>query len=359
MNKKNILIISPSLDPEDNISGISSIVRLLVEYNDDVNYIPFIQGKKDKDSRSFKWLLKQLFTPFRLLNLLFRTHIDIIHFNIGFEPLSLIRDLGIYWILKMFSYPILLHIHGGRYLTSKPQKYSLKLVIAYFLRHADMILVLGCVEKKSLSKQYGIDMESIHVLANAVLSSPLTVSEKPYQSILSILYLGRVDKNKGLVEILKVMEGLENQGLNFCFYLCGVGPDKEWFVSECSKIIGNKLIDKGLIYGKEKQLILNLSHIFLLPSYFEGLPMALLESMNNLVVPVVSPVGSIPDVVVQGKNGFLISSPREIINVINNLNSNRDLLLELSISAKDTICKHYSLDCYLKKMNMYYNLLKQ
>lgn len=358
MNKKNILVISPSLDPEDNISGISSIVRLLVKYNENVNYIPFIQGKKDKESRGFKWLLNQLFTPFRLLRLLSQTHIDIVHFNIGLEPLSLIRDLGIYWILKIFSYPILLHVHGGRYVISKPHKFSLKLVITYFLRYADLILVLGNIEKKSLSQKYEIGMDSIHVLANAVLSSPLTANEKQYQSVLSILYLGRIDKNKGLVEILAALEGMENQRMDFCFYLCGVGPDKEWFVSECSKIIGDKLIDKGLIYGEEKQQILNLSHIFLLPSYFEGLPMALLESMNNLIVPVVSSVGAIPDVVIQGENGFFVSSPNEIVNIINELNKDRDLLLKLSISARDTILKHYSLDHYLEKMNMYYNLLK-
>lgn len=357
--KKNILIISPSLNPEDNVSGISTLVRLLVKYNECINYIPFIQGKKDKESRGGKWLLNQLFTPFRLLKLLCRTHIDIVHFNIALEPLSLIRDLSIYWILKMLSYPVLLHIHGGRYVISKPQNSLLKFVIFYFLRHADVILVLGEIERKSISEQYGVDAESIHVLANAVLLSPLTVNDKQYQSVLSILYLGRVDKNKGLVEILATLDGLEEQGDNFLFYLCGVGPDKEWFVSECSKIIGDKLIDKGLIYGEEKQQILNLSHIFLLPSYFEGLPMALLESMNNLIVPVVSSVGAIPDIVVQGKNGFLVSSPKEIINAIEKLNRDRNLLLELSVSAKDTISKYYSLDYYLKNMNVFYTLLKR
>lgn len=357
MNIKNVLILSPSLNPEDNISGISSVVRLLVENNDNVNYIPFIQGKRDKDSRGGKWLLNQLSTPFRLLKLLSRTHIDIIHFNLGLEPMSVIRDFSLFLLLKIFSYPILLHIHGGRYLTSKPRNCFLKLMITCFLRYADKILVLGNNEKKSLSTQYRIEMDSIHVLANAVLMSPLTPREKQYQSVFSILYLGRVDKNKGLVEILDVFKGLENQDIDFCFYLCGVGPDKEWFVSECTKIIGDKLIDKGLIYGDEKQLILKLSHIFLLPSYFEGLPMALLESMNNLIVPIVSSVGSIPDVVVQGQNGYLVSSPIEIINIINKLNDDRDLLKSLSISAKDTVSKSFSLDCYLERINMYYNIL--
>lgn len=352
--KKYVLIVSPSLDPKENISGISSIVNLLVEYNREVHYIPFVQGKKDKDFRGLKWLLNQILTPFRLLIILFRKPIDIIHFNIGLEPLSLIRDFGIYWILKKLSYPILLHIHGGRYLTSIPSNKVLKYVICYLLKYANQIVVLGNLEKESLSKLYQIDINSFDILSNAVAPSPINIIEKQYNSVLSILYLGRVDKNKGLKEILSVLDSLMRKDINFYFYLCGVGQDRDWFITECSKVIGNKLIDKGLIYGEEKLRILKLSHLFILPSYFEGLPMALLESMNNYVVPIVTPVGSIPHVVRQGENGYLVSSTNDMVDVIIKLDKNREQLFNLAKSAKETINSSFSFEYYLKEMNKYY-----
>ena len=50
--------------------------------------------------------------------------------------------------------------------------------------------------------------------------------------------------------------------------------------------------------------------MLLLPSYSEGLPYALLEAMAAGVVPVVTPVGAIPDVVTDGEHGLLVP-PRD------------------------------------------------
>ena len=87
--------------------------------------------------------------------------------------------------------------------------------------------------------------------------------------------------------------------------------------------------------------------------------MALLESMNNLVVPVVTPVGSMPDVVKSGENGFLVTSTSDITETLLKLIKDRTLLRKLSVAAKETIDQSYSLDSYLKKMNDLYMRLKK
>ncbi|SEF46362.1 glycosyltransferase family 4 protein [Parabacteroides chinchillae] len=359
MNKKNVLIITPSLNPEDNISGISSVTRLLLEYNKEINYIPFLQGKKDTENRNLGWLLKQMMTPFRLLKCLSDNSIDIVHFNIGFEPFSLFRDMIIYYLLIVKSYPVILHIHGGRFVKTKPANKLLKLIIDYLLRHANQILVLSELERKSLSDLYNVQQGCIDILSNAVMPSTISFSDKAYEAKSSILYLGRIDKNKGLLEILESLTELNTLGEDFEFNLCGVGSDRDWFVEECRKRIGDKFIDRGLVYGNEKLEILKRSQVFLLPSYFEGLPMALLESMNNLVVPVVTPVGSMPDVVKSGENGFLVTSTSDITETLLKLIKDRTLLRKLSVAAKETIDQSYSLDSYLKKMNDLYMRLKK
>ena len=359
MNKKNVLIITPSLNPKDNISGISSVTRLLLEHNKGINYVPFLQGKKDAEHRGLKWLLKQIMTPFHLLKCLSKNSIDIAHFNIGFEPFSLIRDIIIYYLLIVKSYPVILHIHGGRFVKTKPTNKLLRYIIYYFLKHADEILVLSELDKSFLCNLYNVQQNNVYVLPNAVQPSNISFSDKPIDARFSILYLGRIDKNKGLSEILVSLSELKALGEDFEFNLCGVGNDRDWFVEECRKRIGDRLIDNGLVYGDEKLKILKCSHVFLLPSYFEGLPMAMLESMNNFVVPVVTSVGSIPEVIKSGENGFLVSSTADITDVLLKLIKDRALLGKLSVAVKETINRSYSLDSYLEKLNDLYMTLKK
>ena len=49
-NRKSVIIVSPSLDPTVNVSGVSSVVNFIVSNNKNVNYIHFQQGKADKES---------------------------------------------------------------------------------------------------------------------------------------------------------------------------------------------------------------------------------------------------------------------------------------------------------------------
>ena len=42
-----IIIVSPSLDPTKNVSGVSSVTRFIIENNTSHNYVHFELGRKD------------------------------------------------------------------------------------------------------------------------------------------------------------------------------------------------------------------------------------------------------------------------------------------------------------------------
>ena len=68
----------------------------------------------------------------------------------------------------------------------------------------------------------------------------------------------------------------------------------------------------------EKNDLLFGSDIYLLPSYAEGLPISLLEAMAAGLPIISTPVGGIPEVIVEGENGFLIT-PGDYVDLANKI----------------------------------------
>ena len=93
-----------------------------------------------------------------------------------------------------------------------------------------------------------------------------------------------------------------------------------------------------------------------MPTYFEGLPMSLLECMSYGIVPVITPVGSIPEVVVDGSNGLFIKvkDTDSIVEAIRKINSDRNLLNRLSVNARNTIFSKFSTQQYISQLNRIY-----
>lgn len=84
--------------------------------------------------------------------------------------------------------------------------------------------------------------------------------------------------------------------------------------------------------------------VFVLPSYNEGLPMALLEAMASNIPVVASSVGAVPNVIQDGVNGCLIEpgSVEQLVENIKKVFLDVDLRNVLASSGRETIEKKYS-----------------
>lgn len=83
-------------------------------------------------------------------------------------------------------------------------------------------------------------------------------------------------------------------------------PYQDWFLNKCKKLIGANFTYLGVLNYNDKKTFYQSADIFLLPSYFVGLPNALLEAKASGVVLIVTSVGSISEVVFNGENGFVV-----------------------------------------------------
>ena len=357
INPIKVLITSPSINAESNIGGIASLTKLLIENNPDVEYIVFERGKKDIERRGLFWLFRQ---PFVLLDfittIINEKSIRIVHINMPLENIGIVRDSFLVLIASFFRKKIIVHFRGGKYSLNNEIPLYLRILIKVSILLSQKVITLGKKEEEFFIDHFNVNPKNIVFIPNAVKVSQSTPI-KP-KSTARILYLGRIDKNKGLKEIILALEQLKIK-IDFQFIIAGDGPDKDDFIGECQRRIPDNYEYLGIISGEKKELVLNEANIFLLPSYYEGLPNALLEAMANKLVPIVTPVGSIPEIVEDRKNGFLVPvyDYKAIAISIIELIKNPKKFEELSQNAYETIKSSYSLSGYITKINTLYSNL--
>lgn len=356
MGKTSVLITSPSLNTLDNISGIAKLTSLLIHHNAEVDYCHFRTGKKDSESRNALWLCKQFLLPFNFgLYLIKNMHIRICHFNVPQEDYAIIREGVLAIIAKLMGKKIIVHLHGGNYNKSVIEKFLVKKIFYIALSLSSKIICLSESEKAYIVQHYDIEFLKIVALPNAVKVGN-DILKKNYNGALKILFLGRIEKDKGLNEIISVLKNLNNR-IDYQFLLCGAGSYENFVKVELNRAIPDKFVNCGSVSGDNKNNILRSAHIFLLPSYYEGLPYALLEAMAYGVAPICTPVGSVQSVIRDKENGFLVPmyGTDEIQEIIINLNGDRKKLEAISETGYQDIKKNYSLSNYILSLNEIYN----
>ncbi len=351
--KLKILITSPSLSESENISGISAIVRDIIKNADDSEFIHFTAGRKDSEKGGIFWFLKQIFLPVRFLWKITREKVDIVHINTAFSTLSIVRDFFLTLTASFTGRPVLLHPNGGRFLLKEIPGSILHWIAGEMLQTADKVLVLGENEKNSLHGRW--KNADIEILPNAVAVSEID-SFKKTDGVKTVIFFGRIDKAKGLSEIIEACRILKEQGFPFRFKCYGTGADEEFFKSAMKKNLGEDFEFCGVAAGDAKRKALAEADIFLLPSYFEGLPLSMLEAMAAKCAVVVTDVGSINTVIEDGVNGFLIEpiDTRAVFEKLKILISDDEITKVLQDNARRTIEEKFSIRDYVLKLQEIY-----
>jgi glycosyltransferase involved in cell wall biosynthesis len=112
----------------------------------------------------------------------------------------------------------------------------------------------------------------------------------------------------------------------------------------------------GAALGEHKARLLAQADALALASYTEGLPYSLLEAMAAGVVPIVTPVGAIPDVVADGEHGLMVA-PRDaeaIAQAVGKLAADRIQLARMSAACRKHIGAMYSIERVARDFSQLY-----
>ncbi|MBC8032768.1 MAG: glycosyltransferase family 4 protein [Chitinophagaceae bacterium] len=290
-----ILMTGPDNNPATSLGGIVTVINMIL--NNARSEVIFFNRDPGERGKLVNWLRKIL--GFR--SLLNRYEFSLVHINLSFDKKSVYRDLLLVYLATNKRIPVIVHLHGGLLTFNKNKS----IAVRHILKFADKIIVLNETEKTSLCSLYGIPTDRISILRNCIdfHEIPQFAAIKPVYN--RIIYFGRIHKDKGLKEIVEAMDLLKQKNLPFHLEVYGSGPDEDWFIEALRTKLGSSFEYKGVVWGKAKWHSLHNSDIFLLPSYGEGMPMALLEAMALGKAVIVSDDEAFKKVVVHDESGLL------------------------------------------------------
>jgi glycosyltransferase involved in cell wall biosynthesis len=219
-------------------------------------------------------------------------------------------------------------------------------------RKTSKIVAVSHIVKSLLMERDHIDPSKINVIYNGIdtdrFQSYLTKEEArdklglPAESLV-IGTVGRLEKPKGQLHLIRAFGKVSEQNPDTKLVIVGTGSLESSLKSDVSR---QRIDDSVIFLGLRRDIpdILRAFDIFVMPSLSEGFPMALLEAMSLALPVIVTPVGGIPELVTDERNGIFVPPADEsaLAKKILDLSANRPRLTRLGNSAKETIFEKFS-----------------
>jgi glycosyltransferase involved in cell wall biosynthesis len=204
--------------------------------------------------------------------------------------------------------PYVLHMHGGdfeRFFRERcgPRAQDL---VRYLYSRAGVVIALTEGWKHAIER--AIPDANVIVIPNPV-ELPRTAADVATNAP-RVAYLGVIKDAKGTFDLLEAWTEVVRAFPEARLVVAGSGEVEKLHYKACERGVLETIDTPGWVGGTEKAALLLQASVFVLPSHFEALPMALLEAMAAGLPVVATRVGGIPDVVSDGRDGLLIE-PRD------------------------------------------------
>lgn len=220
--------------------------------------------------------------------------------------------------------PAILAVRSGAFINACRRSWMFRRLVGILLRVPRFIVCQGASWQELYGQLFGLPESRCPVVDSWAATEELVCvgDQRPSadRSPVRLLFVGWIERSKGVFELLESVRRLVAQEeVDVSLTLAGQGSALEearsWVYA---RGLETHIVFAGWIAGAEKISLYATADIFVLPSYAEGLPNAMIEAMAAGLPVVVTPVGSIPDVIVDNLNGLVVP-PRDVPALTNAL----------------------------------------
>jgi colanic acid/amylovoran biosynthesis glycosyltransferase len=265
------------------------------------------------------------------------------HFGVAVSTVAMIAA-------RTFPVSVSFTIHGPDefydvrkyYLAQKIETASFIFCIGAFARSQLMMLSPASQWTKLLVSPLGVDPRKFNPKRRSKTGGPI-----------EIVCVGRLVSAKGQHVLLEAFRRLVKEGRNVRLRLVGDGPERlnlERIAAQ--EDLRGLVIFEGAVDADRVRSILEHADIFALPSFAEGIPVALMEAMAMEVPCVSTAITGIPELVRSEKDGILVAPADEdqFAVALARLIDDPDLRERLGRAGRRRVAEHFNLHRNVEKL---------
>ncbi len=265
---------------------------------------------------------------------------DVVHLHSSFVPaVTLIRAALLLGAARLRGSATVLHIHGGNLPEWTDRAWKRLLIRAALSTATEVVSVSDGITS-------ALNLPGTHTIYNGVDTNTFApdLTRSPDEPV--IVFAGILTRRKGVVDLIEASHLLLSRGVAHQLVIVGGRPDEgieeEDLVRDAAT--GPEVL-VGAVPHDQMANYLRDADIFCLPSWFEAMPLSILEALASGLPVVATRVGQIPSII-DDSVGRLVEpqEPTALAEALETLLTDHELRRRLSANARSKALDEHSLD---------------
>ena len=247
-----------------------------------------------------------LATARKLWPALFMRRVSLVHAHSSFGG-SFWRKLILVLPALSSGVPVVIHLHGSKFMEFFSEGNDWRRHWVRFLfRRSFRVIALSDEWRDWVLR---VEPKArVEVVFNSLAAATGLTADTALGQCPSVLFLGRIGERKGTFDLLRAFAVARSRIPDARLFVGGDGDVQQLQAEIKSLGLSDSARYVGWVGVEEKTRLLRDAWVFALPSYQEGLPMAILEAMASSRAVLSCPVGGIPQAVAHGETGLLVGA---------------------------------------------------
>lgn len=267
---------------------------------------------------------------------------DVVHVHSALAPtVTAVRAGLLAAAARLAGARVVVHAHGGNVETWLATPWRRALVRAV-MAPAHRVVAVWSAGEKVLRAALGD--AKVRLVDNGVRLADFAPAERPVR-IPRVLYVGLLTPRKGVLDLIEASRILAGRGVPHELWLLGGTPDEgpaaevpvRAAATGTARLLGTRPPEEMATAYAD-------ADVFCLPSWWEAMPLSVLEAMASSLPVVATDVGDVSRAVLDGVTGRVVPprSPAALADALEPLLADRQLRLAMGRAARERVERHFS-----------------